>query len=124
LVLPTGNAASGPAFAAGLFSPPPALNGPLTVFGTNETAVNDLDILNQAVSLAVSVESGPYKKLCSRSQSYDFCCIYSYNANVVVGLSVFTSEKNNFYYKTHHAISCAVKFYNAGVLTQGRRIGS
>jgi hypothetical protein len=32
------------------------------------------------------------------SQSYNFW-IYSYNASVVVGLSVFTSEKNDIYFK-------------------------
>jgi hypothetical protein len=30
----------------------------------------------------------------------------------------------NFLLKTCHAISCAVNFYNAGVVTHGRRIGS
>jgi hypothetical protein len=35
-------------------------------------------------------------------------------------------EKNKFYYQTRtiHTISCAVIFYNVGVVTQGRRIGS
>jgi hypothetical protein len=44
--------------------------------------------------------------------------------SVLVGWSVFTSGKNNFILKTRRAISCAVNFYNAGVVTQNRRIGS
>jgi hypothetical protein len=39
-------------------------------------------------------------------------------------LSVFTSAKKVFIPKTSRAISCAVNFYNAGVVTLGRRIGS
>jgi hypothetical protein len=34
------------------------------------------------------------------------------------------SEKIIFIIKTRHAISCAVNFYNAGVVTQGRVVGS
>jgi hypothetical protein len=36
----------------------------------------------------------------------------------------FYSGGNNLYYKTPYAISCAVKFYNAGVVTHDRSIGS
>jgi hypothetical protein len=57
-------------------------------------------------------------------QPYDFR-IYSYNACITLGYIVFTSAKNIFLIvKTHCAISCAVNFYNAGVVSQGRRIGS
>jgi hypothetical protein len=47
-----------------------------------------------------------------------------YNASVVVGLSVFTSAKKILILKTRLGIICAVSFYNAGVVTLGRRIGS
>jgi hypothetical protein len=43
----------------------------------------------------------------------------------VVSLGRFLYQrKNNFYSKKRHAIGCAVSFYNAGVVIQGRRIGS
>jgi hypothetical protein len=54
--------------------------------------------------------------------------ICSYNASVVcmyiVDLRVFTSEENNFILKTRYAISCVANFYNAGIVTDDRRIGS
>jgi hypothetical protein len=51
-------------------------------------------------------------------------CIYKCNTSVVVVWSVLSSEKKNFYSKTNYAISCVVNFYNAGVVTRDRRIGS
>jgi hypothetical protein len=39
-------------------------------------------------------------------------------------LERFYVREKYFYYKTRHAISCAVNFYNAGVVTWSRRIGS
>jgi hypothetical protein len=47
-----------------------------------------------------------------------------YNASFVVGYSVFVEAKNNFYYKRRYSISCVVNFYNAGVVTRDRGIGS
>jgi hypothetical protein len=56
-----------------------------------------------------------------RSQSYDFW-IYSYNVVVCRLQERFYSNKK-IILKTRHANSCAVKFCNAGVVTQGRKIG-
>jgi hypothetical protein len=36
----------------------------------------------------------------------------------------FKVEENIFILNTRHAISCAVNFYNTGVVTRDRRIGS
>jgi hypothetical protein len=48
----------------------------------------------------------------------------TYNAGVVVGESVFKSEKTVFTLKTRSAISGVGTFYNAGVVNESRRIGS
>jgi hypothetical protein len=48
----------------------------------------------------------------------------SYNASDVVGWSIFKWQINIFILKTRYAICCFVKFYNAGVVTHDRRIGS
>jgi hypothetical protein len=56
-------------------------------------------------------------------QSYDFW-MYSYNASVVVGWSVFTSEKIIFILKSRYAVRRVINFYNSGVVTRDRRIGS
>jgi hypothetical protein len=58
------------------------------------------------------------------SKSYDFW-ICNYNATVVVGKSVFGSEKSIiFILKTRYAI-CGVEYFNTtGVVTRDRRIGS
>jgi hypothetical protein len=52
--------------------------------------------------------------------------IYSYNASVVVGYveSFYVREKYFYIIKMFHAISCAANFYDAGVVTPSRRIGS
>jgi hypothetical protein len=47
-----------------------------------------------------------------------------YNASVVVGQSVFKAAKNIFFIKTRYANWRVVIFYNAGVATHDRRIGS
>jgi hypothetical protein len=64
-----------------------------------------------------------YRQKVSRRIGSSYAGIYSYNASVVVGWSVFTSEKKNIL-KTRHVINCAVKIYSAGFLTRSRRIGS
>jgi hypothetical protein len=62
-----------------------------------------------------------------RIQSYYFR-IYSYNASVVWRCSRLErfniGEKSFFILETRHAINSAVNFYNAGVVTRDRRIGS
>jgi hypothetical protein len=72
----------------------------------------------------VVVANSESRMIGSRSQSYDFL-IYSYNHQRCSRLERFyVREKYVFLIKTRHAVSCAVNFYNAGVVTQSRRIGS
>jgi hypothetical protein len=59
----------------------------------------------------------------SRSQSYDFW-IYSYNASVVVGQSVFQSRNKYFGLQNALGYTLLCKKYNAGVVIRDRRIGS
>jgi hypothetical protein len=47
-----------------------------------------------------------------------------HNASAVVGCSVFIVGKIIYILKTPCATRCAVNFYNAGVVTRDRRIGS
>jgi hypothetical protein len=49
-----------------------------------------------------------------------------YNANFVVGKSIFTYIREKWFLllKMRYAARCAVNFYSAGVVTCNRRIGS
>jgi hypothetical protein len=48
--------------------------------------------------------------------------IFMMNEEIARGMVCFFHQKKHFYLilKTRYAISCAVNFNNAGVLTQGR----
>jgi hypothetical protein len=46
------------------------------------------------------------------------------NLQLHTTLAFLRRRKNIFVIKTRHAIGCAVNFYNAGVITRDRRIGS
>jgi hypothetical protein len=67
---------------------------------------------------------GPLDRIQLGANPTTFEFTTTHNASIVVGYSVSTSEKNNYILKTRFASGCVVNFYNAGVVTRDRRIGS